>query len=114
MYVTSSYNRLFALDAKTGELLWRYDHQNGENLRLCCGPPNRGVGIAGDLVIMGTLDAKLIAFDRKTGEIAWNIVVADYTGASASPRRRSSWATSRSSAWPAASTACAASSTPTT
>ncbi len=79
MYVTSSYNRLFALDAKTGELLWRYDHQNGTNLRLCCGPPNRGVGIAGDLVIMGTLDAKLIAFDRKTGEIVWNVVVADYT-----------------------------------
>ena len=78
MYVTSSYNRLFALDAKTGELLWRYDHKNGENLRLCCGPPNRGVGIAGDLVIMGTLDAHLIAFDRKTGEIAWNIEVADY------------------------------------
>jgi alcohol dehydrogenase (cytochrome c) len=78
MYLTSSYNRLFALDAKTGELLWRYDHKNGENLRLCCGPPNRGVGIAGDLVIMGTLDAKLIAFDRKTGEIAWNTEVADY------------------------------------
>ena len=79
MYVTSSYNRLFALDAKTGELLWRYDHKNGENLRLCCGPPNRGVGIAGDLVVMGTLDAWLLAFDRKTGEIAWKVQVADYT-----------------------------------
>jgi len=78
MYVTSSYNRLFALDAKTGELLWRYDHKNAENLRLCCGPPNRGVGIAGDLVIMGTLDAHLIAFERKTGEIAWNTEVANY------------------------------------
>jgi len=78
MYVTSSYNRLFALDAKTGELLWRYDHKNGENLRLCCGPPNRGVGIWGDLVLMGTLDAHLIAFDRKTGEIAWNVEVAKY------------------------------------
>jgi alcohol dehydrogenase (cytochrome c) len=78
MYLTSSYNRLFALDASTGELLWRYDHKNAENLRLCCGPPNRGVGIAGDLVIMGTLDARLIAFDRKTGEILWNTEVADY------------------------------------
>jgi alcohol dehydrogenase (cytochrome c) len=80
MYVTSSYNRLFALDAKTGQLLWRYDHQNGENLRLCCGPPNRGVGIAGDSVIMGTLDGHLISFDRKTGEILWNVEVADYKG----------------------------------
>jgi hypothetical protein len=27
MYVTSSYNRLFAVDARTGEIFWRYDHQ---------------------------------------------------------------------------------------
>lgn len=78
MYVTSSYNRLFALDARTGAILWRYDHKNGDNLRLCCGPPNRGVAITGDLVLMGTLDAHLIAFDRKTGAIAWTTEVADY------------------------------------
>jgi alcohol dehydrogenase (cytochrome c) len=78
MYVTSSYNRLFALDARTGEILWRYDHQNGGNLRLCCGPANRGVGISGDVVMMGTLDAHFIGFDRKTGEILWNVEVADY------------------------------------
>lgn len=78
MYVTSSYNRLFALDAKTGALLWRYDHPNPKNLRLCCGPPNRGVAIAGDLVLMATLDAHLLAFDRKTGEIAWNTELASY------------------------------------
>ena len=42
MYVSTSYNRLFALDAKTGELLWRYDHEQPALLRLCCGPANRG------------------------------------------------------------------------
>ena len=78
MYVTSSYNRLFAMDAKTGAMLWRYDHQQDKNQRLCCGPPNRGVGIAGDLVLMGTLDAHFIAFDRKTGEIAWSVEVANF------------------------------------
>ncbi len=79
LFVTSSYNRLFALDAKTGALLWRYDHQNGKNLPLCCGPPNRGVAISGDLVLMATLDAHLIAFQRKTGAIAWNTEITDYT-----------------------------------
>ena len=79
LYVTSSYNRLFALDARTGALLWRYDHQNGPNLPLCCGPANRGVAITGDLVLMATLDAHLIAFDRRTGEIAWNTEIIDYT-----------------------------------
>jgi alcohol dehydrogenase (cytochrome c) len=78
MYITSSYNRIMALDAKTGEILWRYDVQLPADLRLCCGPVNRGVAIGGDLVIMATLDAHLIAFDRKTGKVAWNVVIADY------------------------------------
>jgi alcohol dehydrogenase (cytochrome c) len=78
MYVTTSYNRLFALDAVSGDILWRYDHQQPDDLRLCCGPPNRGVAIVGDLVLMGTLDAKLIAFERRTGKIAWQATVAPY------------------------------------
>ncbi len=78
MYITTSYNRLMALDAKTGEFLWRYDVQLPDDLRLCCGPANRGVAIGGDVVIMATLDAHLIAFDRMTGKVAWNTTVADY------------------------------------
>ncbi len=78
MYVSTSYNRLLALDAKTGAFLWRYDVQLPSDLRLCCGPANRGVAIGGDLVVMGTLDARLMAFDRKTGKVAWNIAMADY------------------------------------
>lgn len=78
MYVTSSYNRLFALDAATGELYWRYDHVQPEDLRLCCGPANRGVAIVGDKVLMATLDSRLLAFDRKTGEILWNSEIIEY------------------------------------
>ena len=78
MYVTTSYNRLMALDAKTGEILWRYDVQLPGDLRLCCGPANRGVAIGGDHVMMATLDGHLIAFDRTTGKVKWNVVVANY------------------------------------
>lgn len=78
MYITTSYNRLIALDAKTGAFLWRYDVKLPDDLRLCCGPANRGVAIGGDLVFMATLDAHLIAFDRMTGKVAWNILLADY------------------------------------
>jgi alcohol dehydrogenase (cytochrome c) len=60
-------------------VLWRYDHQNGSNLPLCCGPANRGVAITGDVVLMATLDAHLIAFDRRTGAIVWNTEITDYT-----------------------------------
>ncbi len=79
MYVASSYNRLFALDARTGELLWRYDHPQPPELRACCGPVSRGVAIVGDSVLMATLDARLLAFDRRTGEILWNTEIIDYT-----------------------------------
>ena len=78
MYITTSYNRLIALDAKTGAFLWRYDVKLPDDLRLCCGPANRGVAIGGDLVFMATLDAHLIAFDRMTGKVAWNVLLADY------------------------------------
>ena len=79
LYLTSSMNRLLAYDAADGSLLWRYDHQNPRNLIICCGPVNRGVGIASNLVIMGTLDAHLLALHRKTGTIVWDTEVAPYT-----------------------------------
>jgi len=78
VYLTASYNHLYALDAKSGEPLWHYEHQMPSDLRICCGPVNRGVAIAGDHVFMATLDARLIAFERATGKIAWNIVMDDH------------------------------------
>jgi alcohol dehydrogenase (cytochrome c) len=78
MYVSSSYNRLFALDAATGEIYWRYDHQQPDDLLYCCGPVNRGVAIAGDAILMATLDARLLAFDRLSGKILWDTEIADY------------------------------------
>jgi len=79
LYLTSARNRLLALDAKTGELYWRYDHPLPDNLRLCCGPANRGVAIVDDVVLMATLDAKLVALGRKTGVVAWETTIDDYT-----------------------------------
>ena len=78
MYVTSSFNRLFAVDAKTGELYWRYDHPLPQDLRLCCGHANRGASIHGDTILMATLDAKLLAFNRLTGEKLWESEIIEY------------------------------------
>ncbi len=78
MYVSSSYNRLFALNPETGELYWRYDHQLPDDMRLCCGPVNRGVAITGDEVIMATLDAKLVALNRLSGDVLWETEIAPY------------------------------------
>ena len=78
LYLTSARNRLLALDAKSGELFWRYDHPLPDDLRLCCGPANRGVAIAGDVVIMATLDAKIVALGRRTGAIVWEATIDDH------------------------------------
>ena len=78
MYVSASHNRLFALDAVTGEIYWRYDHPEPNDLKYCCGPVNRGVAIVGDAVLMATLDARILAFHRISGEILWDTQIIDY------------------------------------
>ncbi len=76
MYVTTPYNTAIAYDLNTGKQVWRYEHKLGTTI-YCCGPNNRGVAVHGPHVYMGTLDARLIALDRMTGEVAWDIEVAD-------------------------------------
>src|SRR6478736_3057690 len=78
MYVTTPYNTAMAFDIKTKKQLWRYEHRLGTTI-FCCGPNNRGMAIHGPHVYMGTLDARLVALDKKTGEVAWDIEVADPT-----------------------------------
>ena len=76
MYVTTPYNTAIGYDLNTGKQVWRYEHKLGTTI-FCCGPNNRGVAVHGPHVYMGTLDARLIALDRMTGEVAWDIEVAD-------------------------------------
>jgi PQQ-dependent dehydrogenase (methanol/ethanol family) len=77
MYVTTSYNHVYALDAATGKEFWHYKHKLGAVSTYCCGPNNRGVAVMGDRLYMGTLDAKLIALDAKTGAVVWSTQVGD-------------------------------------
>lgn len=77
MYITTSYNHVYALDAATGKEFWHYKHKQGPVMTYCCGPNNRGVAIMNDRVYMGTLDAKLVALDAKTGKVLWMTQIAD-------------------------------------
>ena len=78
MYMSAPYNNLWALDAKTGTALWHFEHDMPSDLIICCGPANRGVAIKGDLLFMATLDAKVLAIDRATGEVRWTVQMEDY------------------------------------
>jgi len=77
MYVTTSFNHVYALNAETGEQLWHYKHKMGPITTYCCGPNNRGVAAYGDMIYMGTLDAKLVALDASSGSLVWETQIAD-------------------------------------
>ncbi len=79
MYLTAPHDHVFALDARTGKRLWHYEHKLGQTA-FCCGPVNRGVALLGDLVYLGTLDGKLVALDRASGKVRWQVQVGSDPG----------------------------------
>jgi alcohol dehydrogenase (cytochrome c) len=84
LYVTGPQNVAWALDARTGRQIWRYRRELPPNLTACCGLVNRGFGMLGDKLFMVTLDAHLLALDRKTGAISWDVTLQEYTNGYAS------------------------------
>ena len=76
MFVTTSFNHVYALDAVTGKEFWHYKHKMGAVTTFCCGPNNRGVAVMGDRLFMGTLDAKLVALAAKTANGLWSTPTA--------------------------------------
>ncbi|MES2158899.1 MAG: methanol/ethanol family PQQ-dependent dehydrogenase [Pseudomonadota bacterium] len=78
IYVTGSYSRLYAFDARTGEEKWEYNARLPDDIMPCCDVVNRGAAIHGDKIIFATLDARLVALNRMTGKVVWNKQIADY------------------------------------
>ncbi|MBM1817279.1 PQQ-dependent methanol/ethanol family dehydrogenase [Pseudosulfitobacter pseudonitzschiae] len=78
MYITGSYSRLYAIDVKTGEELWQYDARLPEGILPCCDVVNRGAALYGENIYFGTLDARIVALNAKTGDTVWNKKIADY------------------------------------
>ncbi len=89
LYGTSTWSVVYAVDARTGALKWRWDPALvkggfGEGgPRYCCGPVNRGVAIYKGRVYVGLLDGRLVALDADTGRVAWSVqttpVGSDYS-----------------------------------
>jgi alcohol dehydrogenase (cytochrome c) len=79
MYVTTSFDHVYALNAETGEEYWHYKHAMAQGTTYCCGPNNRGVAVYDDKIYLATLDAKLVALDAETGSEVWQTEMADPT-----------------------------------
>jgi len=88
MYVTTA-NRAYALDARSGRQIWRYQRPLTKGLvGDAAGAINRGVAILGDKVFMVTDHAHLIALHRLTGRLLWDVEMADHRehyGATSAP-----------------------------
>jgi quinohemoprotein ethanol dehydrogenase len=81
MFVTGPWSVVFAIDARKGTLIWRYDpqvsHAHGE--KTCCDVVNRGAALYEGEVYVGALDGRLIALDAATGQPVWSVMTVDTT-----------------------------------
>ena len=79
MYTTGSWSVVFALDARTGKQLWKWDPQVPRSFgqKACCDVVNRGVAIYKGKVYVGTLDGRLVALDAGSGKVLWEAVTVD-------------------------------------
>ncbi|GAB1264809.1 outer membrane protein assembly factor BamB family protein [Aurantivibrio infirmus] len=74
IYIPTGADDVFALSAETGEKLWVYKSGLDSAINtVCCGWSSRGVGLSEDKIFLGQLDGKLVALDKKTGDVVWSI-----------------------------------------
>ncbi|HZS51008.1 MAG TPA: PQQ-binding-like beta-propeller repeat protein, partial [Bryobacterales bacterium] len=79
LYFTGPGGYAWAVDARTGRALWNFERPIPSKIGLCCGPVNRGFALAGNRLITVTIDAHVIALDKRTGALLWDTTMADYT-----------------------------------
>ncbi len=88
IYLTTSWNHVFAIDARTGAEIWHYRRRLPDKLKYCCGPVNRGVAVLNGTLYLATLDAHLVAMDARDGRVRWDVEmgrVEDNLSATAPP-----------------------------
>jgi len=77
MYVTSV-NEAYALDARSGREIWHYSRPRSQGLAGdAASGINRGVAVLGDRVFMVSDNAHLFALHRFTGQLLWDVEMAD-------------------------------------
>jgi len=77
LFITTPHNHVMAVNAVTGDLLWRYVRELPED-QVQMHPTNRGVALYDDLVLMATADCYVVALDAKTGEVVWETLIENY------------------------------------
>jgi PQQ-dependent dehydrogenase (methanol/ethanol family) len=76
-YTTAGSAGVYAIDAGSGLVIWKYDRRQKVTNPNQINPFNRGVAVLGNRVFFGTLDAALVALDARSGRVLWETQVAD-------------------------------------
>ncbi|MEP6960726.1 MAG: PQQ-binding-like beta-propeller repeat protein, partial [Acidobacteriota bacterium] len=74
IYSITNWSVVFALDARNGKPLWRWDpevNQGAVRPKLCCGIVSRGIAISSGLIFAPVIDGRLVALDALTGVVKW-------------------------------------------
>ena len=79
IYATRPWSSVFALNARTGRLIWNFDPQVDKAMgwKACCDVVNRGVALYEGRIFVGVIDGRLIALDADTGEVEWEVLTVD-------------------------------------
>ena len=77
LYLAGLAGHAWALDARTGQPAWTYRREYPSGMVNCCGAINRGFAVLGDMLYMGTIDARVIALRVADGRVIWESPVAD-------------------------------------
>ena len=79
MYVVTGNDDVFALNAKTGEILWeRWSGIDQKISTICCGWVNRGLAMGEGMLFLGQFDANVVALDIKTGKEVWKTPIEEW------------------------------------
>ena len=80
LYGITTWSVVFALDARTGQELWRWNpgiNQPVTRPAICCGNVNRGIAIYNGMIIAPGIDGRLFALDARTGKKIWETQIVD-------------------------------------
>jgi alcohol dehydrogenase (cytochrome c) len=74
IFVHSYNDKVQALDAVTGDLLWQYSRQLPQGVRVSV---KKAMALHGDWLILGTSDMHVVALQAKTGDVVWDQAIQD-------------------------------------
>ena len=77
MFLTHPHNKIQAIEAGTGELIWEYQYAFPPASKML-GGPTRNIALWQDRLFLTTYDAAIVAIDATTGAELWRTEKADY------------------------------------